>query len=160
MWIWGAIGAVASIYGAYKASEGASQAGKARAAALRRNAEYLKSQARYAEQVAIARQSAYKKQAVRFRSRQSSMFAKAGVDLAGSVLQKLGETTASMEQQLHQIDWVSKNEIKFANVKARESLLTANAAEAAIPFQQATYWAQGIAGAAPGVGQVWKRFGG
>ena len=146
--IWAATAAAASIYGAYTSSQAASEAAKARAAAARRNAKYLQEQAQFAERVAIARSIGYERQATRFKSRQEGMFAKAGVDLSGSVLNVLGETSGAIERQLYQIDWASKNEMKFANAKAQNSLLTANDAMAALPYQQSAAWAQGIGGVA------------
>jgi hypothetical protein len=152
--VWQFVAAAASIYGAYQSSKAAGESAAARKRQAERNAEYLRSQARFAEQVAGARQISYERQATRFKSRQKGMFAKAGVDLSGSVLNVLGETSASLERQLYQIDWASKNEIKFANAKARNSILTANDAMAALPYQQAAYWAQGIGGVATAFGDT------
>ena len=146
--MWQFVAAAASIYGAMQASAGARQAAEARAKLARRNAQYLRDQAAFAEQVAIARKSAYERQATRFKSRQGGMFAKAGVDLTGSVKRVLAETDDVIERQLHQIDWTSKNEMKFAEQKAQNSLLTAESAMAALPYQQSAAWAQGIGGVA------------
>lgn len=149
--VWGFVAAAASIYGAIKGSEAASQAGKARAAALRRQAEFLKKQALFAEEIGNVRKMQFQRQATQFRSSQRGMFAKAGVDISGSVLNVLGETSGRMEQQMHMIERATKNEILFANVKRTESLLTAASVEASIPHQQQLAWAQGIGGAASGL---------
>lgn len=146
--MWGAIAAVTSIYGAWTQSQAADEAGRAKAAAARRNAEYLRKQAEYAEAIGNARKMAFQEKATRFRSNQTSMYARGGVDLAGSVLNKLGETSTKIAQQLDQIEWTTQNEVMFANAKARESLLTAESAMGAIGYQQSAAWAQGIGGMA------------
>jgi len=149
--VWGFITAAASIYGAMESSAAAGQAGRARADALRRQAEFLRKQALFAGEVGNIRKMQFERQATQFRSSQRGMFAKAGVDISGSVLNVLGETSGRIEQQMDMIQHATNNEILFANTKRTESLLTADAAMAAIPYQQSTAWAQGIAGAAAGL---------
>ena len=160
MWVWGAITAVASIYGAVKGSQAATKAGEARAAASRRNAEYLREQAEFARLLGVQRQRQYEDQATRFRSQQTGMFAKAGVNLTGSVLQRIGETTTRMEQQLAQIKWTTENEVKFGNLKADNYELAARDTLAAIPYQQAAIWGQAAPSIIGGVSKVpWSKFG-
>ena len=118
MWVWGAIAAVASVYSAVKGSEAARAAGKARADAAMRNAEFMRQQADFARQLGAQRKLQYMDQARKFRSQQEGLFAKAGVDLTGSVLQKLGETSSMTQQRLAQIEWTTKNEAKFGELKA------------------------------------------
>ena len=118
MCVWGAIAAVASVYSAVKGSEAARAAGKARADAAMRNAEFMRQQADFARQLGAQRKLQYMDQARKFRSQQEGLFAKAGVDLTGSVLQKLGETSSMTQQRLAQIEWTTKNEAKFGELKA------------------------------------------
>ena len=160
MWVWGAITAAASIYGAIKGSQAASKAGEARADANRRNAEYLREQAEFARQLGAQRQRQYEDQATRFRSQQTGMFAKAGVDLAGSAMQAVGETSARMEQQLAQIKWTTDNEVRFGNLKAENYELAARDTLAAIPYQQAAIWGQAAPVIIGGMSKVpWSKFG-
>ena len=126
MWVWGAIAAVASVYSAVKGSEAARAAGKARADAAMRNAEFMRQQADFARQLGAQRKLQYMDQARKFRSNQEGLFAKAGVDLTGSVLQKLGETSSMTEQRLAQIEWTTKNEAKFGELKAANLELAAD----------------------------------
>ena len=161
MWVWEAVSGMASFYGAIRGSQAADEAGNARAAAMETNAKYLREQAEFATKLGASRQLQYEDQANRFRSKQSGLFAKAGVDLTGSVLQKLGETSTRTADQLAQIKWTTENEVRFANLKASQSMLTASQYRAAIPAQQSLAWAQGIGGAAPALAKLpWGKVGG
>ena len=88
------------------------------------------------------------------------MFAKAGVNLTGSVLQRIGETTSRMEEQLAQIKWTTENEVRFGNLKAENYDLAAQDALAVIPYQQSAAWGQAAPSIIGGVSKVpWSKFG-
>ena len=118
MWVWAAVAAAASVYGAVKGSQAEYAAGQARSEAAMRNAKYLREQADFARQLGATRQLQYQDKANRFRSQQQGLFAKAGVDLTGSALQVIGQTSANMERDLAQIKWTTENEARFADLKA------------------------------------------
>ena len=139
--IFAAIAAAATAYSAAQSSSAAYAAGKARSRAQMRNAEFLREQADFARQLGARRQLQFEDQATRMRSQQAGMFAKAGVDLKGSVLQKLGETSARMEQELEQIEWTTSNEVKFALTKASNyAQASADSVKAGAANAEAALW--------------------
>ncbi len=125
--------AAVSLISGFMGAAGARQAARAQALEAAQNAKYLREQAEFARYMASLDINAADLEHQRHRGSQESIFAAAGVSLSGSVMQAIGESEKSMEQNHFRRLVAAENDaqymIKRADMNDRLAQNVVNAGE-------------------------------
>ena len=114
-----AAGAAAAIgVGTLIQAHGKRKASKAQAAAEKKNQAFLRLQADATEKTARREAELFERQGEELIGQQTSLFAKAGVDMSGSALLKISETQKRLKSEVRAILSSGRRSSEFAALKS------------------------------------------
>ena len=120
---------VAEIAGGVAAGAGRVKANRDEARALNRNADRLAEAAEISELNKLKRQRLFRQDLDEFEAQQVGSFAKAGVELSGSALNKLHRTAARASEELSNLTRQSDFESRASREQANQLLRQSNRLE-------------------------------